>query len=166
MPLDFKKLNDPAFREEMRREREAEEAAAAAQFLADKWLTLHLEQVRDQLDGRERDLMASVRTRLQMQVGPTPPQRKWMLDIARRKQVDASPPSVALAEYYAMLDSHKWHIGEIEDRQEMDKAIFDRHRIEVLAELSDQHKALFEGFYRHFISEEGAHPKPALPTAA
>ncbi len=84
MPLDFSKLNDPAWKEKMRLEREAEDAAREA-------LELKLREALDvclaeleTLAENERSLVRNCRTRLNTYLLPSEKQQKWLLDIAAR----------------------------------------------------------------------------------
>jgi hypothetical protein len=86
MPLDFTKLNDPAWREKMRLEREAEEAKVEAleRKLRDA-LEICLPAI-ETLSETERSLVRNCRTRLNMYLLPSDKQQKWLLDIAARLQ--------------------------------------------------------------------------------
>lgn len=81
--LDFKKLTDPAFIEQSRLEREAEDRAREA----------HEKRLRDMVEAclqderlteKEASLARSVRMRLNMYLLPSEAQEKWLTDIARR----------------------------------------------------------------------------------
>lgn len=82
--IDFEKLRDPAWQEECRKKREAEEAAATAkerQLRAA--VRVCLDSV-DSLSDKERSLVNSVNGRLNSFLLVSEKQEKWFLDIASR----------------------------------------------------------------------------------
>ncbi len=84
MPLDFSKLNDPAWKEKMRLEREAEDAAREALDLKlREALDTCLEAI-ETLAENERSLVRNCRTRLNTYLLPSEKQQKWLHDIAAR----------------------------------------------------------------------------------
>lgn len=82
--IDFEKLRDPAWQEEYRKKREAEEAAATAkerQLRAA--IRICLDSV-DSLSDKERSLVNSTNSRLNSFLLVSEKQEKWLLDIASR----------------------------------------------------------------------------------
>ncbi len=84
MPLDFSKLNDPAWKEKMRLEREAEDAAREAlERKLREALDVCLADI-ETLAENERSLVRNCRTRLNTYLLPSEKQQSWLLDIAAR----------------------------------------------------------------------------------
>lgn len=86
MPIDFKKLNDPVWREEQRKLREAEEAEREAierqlRDAVDICLDAH-----ESLSEAERSLVRNCRMLLNTFRTPSEKQQKWLLDIAKKHQ--------------------------------------------------------------------------------
>jgi hypothetical protein len=82
--VDFSKLNDPAWREARRLEREAAEAKQEAH---DKKLRAAVElglMLDESLNEKERSLVRNCRMRLNTFQAVTEAQEKWLLDIAAR----------------------------------------------------------------------------------
>lgn len=82
--IDFKKLNDPEWKEKCRQEREAEakrlEAIEAEQRAAIELCEKH----EDKLSDKERRFISSVRFELARTSVLTTAQDKWLRDIAAR----------------------------------------------------------------------------------
>lgn len=88
--IDFKKLNDPAWRAERAAERAAEEAAADAR---EKENRAHLDRCFDHyeaLSERERSFVTSCRLRLNQYLTLSEKQEIWLKDISER--LDAPAP--------------------------------------------------------------------------
>jgi hypothetical protein len=100
MGVDFKKLNDPVWREQMRVEREAAEAKAAAH---EKMLRRELnlcQEACETLAENERSLVRNCQQRLNSYLPLSEKQEKWLLDIASRvrKELDVK--------VQALIDKH------------------------------------------------------------
>jgi hypothetical protein len=129
MPIDFKKLLDPAYQEQRRVEREAEQQRAEEH---DKklrgWLRLADEHY-EELSQKERSFISSCRFRLNTGSLLTEPQEKWLKDIARRFGADdAGTLEVVVGRAYThtptgkqvrvlakanTLDAEKWHVEQV-----------------------------------------------------
>lgn len=84
MPLDFKKLRDPAYIAEQKTAREAEAAAREALQRAQMaQLDRCMEHI-ETLSERERSFIRSCRTRTGMHLDLSERQAKWLADIAKR----------------------------------------------------------------------------------
>jgi hypothetical protein len=84
MAIDFKKMMDPEFQAQVRREQE--EAAARAKAHEEKlrgWLNTALAQL-EELPQRERGFVRSCQHHLNTSGVLTEPQEKWLSDIAAR----------------------------------------------------------------------------------
>jgi hypothetical protein len=98
--VDFTKLNDPAWREKMRLEREAEQAKAAAhEKVLRRALNVCLEAC-ETLPSNERSLVRNCQQRLNTYLPLSEKQEKWLLDIAARvrKELDVK--------VQALIDKH------------------------------------------------------------
>lgn len=84
MPLDFSKLKDPVWRDERRREREAEEARVEAQTQKQRHAVDRCDEHYEELTAAERSLVNNVRHRLNTWQPLTEKQETWLLDIAKR----------------------------------------------------------------------------------
>jgi predicted component of type VI protein secretion system len=82
--LDFKKLEDPAFQEQLRIEREAQEAESAARTAKQKEAVSiclgHIEELAD----TERGLVRNCQQRLSTYGVISDKQETWLFDIAKR----------------------------------------------------------------------------------
>ncbi len=84
MPIDFSKLNDPVFREQIRKEREEAEEKQAKK---DAELQGHLNKCLDayeSLPERERSFILSCRTCISTHRQLSDAQDKWLRDISAR----------------------------------------------------------------------------------
>lgn len=84
MPIDFKKLNDPAWQEQMRQEREAESARLEARQKEFEGLVDTCLKGIESLSDTERSLVRSCRTLLCTYRFPSEKQEKWLRDIAAK----------------------------------------------------------------------------------
>lgn len=84
MPLDFKKLRDPAYIAEQKTAREAEAAAREALQRAQMAQLDRCMEYIETLSERERSFIRSCRTRTGMHLDLSERQAKWLADIAKR----------------------------------------------------------------------------------
>lgn len=84
MALDFKRLNDPAVREQMRLEREAADAKAREREQTVRgWLGMANEHI-EELSEKERSFVRNCQHRMNTATVLSVPQEKWLQDIANR----------------------------------------------------------------------------------
>lgn len=109
MALDFAKLNDPAWREQVRLEREAEqEKAQAHEKKLRQAVNLCLE-ANETLTENERSLVRNCRTRLNACSPVSASQEKWLLDIAKRVREQLADKVNVLVMRYAKGDPNGEH---------------------------------------------------------
>jgi hypothetical protein len=107
--IDFKKLNDPAWQAQVRKEREEAEAKAAAhEKMLRRELNICLE-VCETLESNERSLVRNCQTRLNTYLPISEKQEKWLLDIAKKVRKDLDVKVKALIEKHANGDEAGEH---------------------------------------------------------
>lgn len=74
---------------------------------------------------------------------------------------------VSLSQYWDILNRHDWTYMMSDDGEVYRRGDAEHHRVKKMAEQSEAHKALFDGFYRYIWSGEhmGTEkaPKPERP---
>ncbi|KWA84191.1 hypothetical protein WL29_22790 [Burkholderia ubonensis] len=111
MPIDFKKLSDPEWQAQARKEREEEAAKAQAH---EKMLRRELDiclEAYETLTENERSLVRNCQSRLNSYLLLTQKQEKWLLDIARLVRAELAPKVKALVDRHAKGDTQGEHPG-------------------------------------------------------
>ncbi|KVP75257.1 hypothetical protein WJ96_05735 [Burkholderia ubonensis] len=107
--IDFKKLNDPKWQAQVRKEREEREAKAEAhEKMLRRELNLCLE-ADETLAQNERSLVRNCQHRLNTGALLSEPQEKWLLDIAKRVRTVLAEKVKALVSRHANGDTQGQH---------------------------------------------------------
>ncbi|MBU9200130.1 hypothetical protein KTD31_01765 [Burkholderia multivorans] len=109
--IDFKKLNDPEWREQQRVAREAEQAAAEAhEKVLRRALNLCLE-ASDTLEQNERSLVRNCQYQLNRGTLLSEKQEKWLLDIEKKVRAQLASKISALVARCAKGDRNGEHLA-------------------------------------------------------
>lgn len=73
---------------------------------------------------------------------------------------------MTLKEFYQELEKHDWYYDMSDDHGVWERGTANKRRLEGIAEESEEHRKLYEGFSQHYFSGEPwgteKKPKPVL----